>query len=146
LQLLAALPDSAPDASLAPWVERCARSWVEPVGLEEATVSERLAEVVTETAEPEHEVTATRDDPETLGAVSVHHVDSEGRQYTAIPLYDVSSGQRRLAAAFVPEAAPLQGMHLSRPLTLTIARDLIEFGDASGWNHGQVLQPARGRP
>jgi hypothetical protein len=124
MPLLAALPEVPPEQSVIQWVERCARSWLEPSNLDD----------VTESADPEQEVTLSSDEVGTLDAVPGQHTDSEGRHYTAVPLYDSApSGPRRLAAVFVPEVVPLQGIVLPQSLTQTIARDLIEFGDADGW-------------
>jgi hypothetical protein len=122
LKLLAALPDAPTDPGLAAWVERCARSWVEVRNLDEVTVS--ASDNLDETLSAE---------VGTLDEISIHYVDADARPYTAIPLYDLRGTGRCLAAVFVLEVPIAEIVRLSKLLTTTIARELIEHEDAGGW-------------
>ena len=70
----------------------------------------------------------------TLDPQPIHYVDAEGRTYTAIALFDGQAAARTRSAVFVPEIRPKDTVFLSKSLTATIARELIEYRDAIGWS------------
>jgi hypothetical protein len=121
LQLLAALPDSPTDDAVGRWLERYAKAWMEPnAELDDVTVSGGgSASVTTETGGSEPSI--------------ARYLDHDGRWLEAAPLFHENGNERCLAALFVLQTGPRERLILPRELSATIARELLERGDAAGW-------------
>jgi tetratricopeptide (TPR) repeat protein len=121
LQLLAALPDPPTDDAMGRWLERYAQAWMEPnAELDDVTVSGGgSASVTTETGGSEPSI--------------ARHLDHDGRWLEAAPLFHEDGKERCLAALFVLQTGARERLILPRELSATIARELLERGDATGW-------------
>ena len=121
LQLLAALPDPPTDDAMSRWLERYAQAWMEPnAGMDDATASAGgSASVTTETGGSEPSI--------------ARHLDHDGRWLEAAPLFHENGKERCLAALFVLQIGARERLILPRELSATIARELLERGDATGW-------------
>jgi hypothetical protein len=121
LQLLAALPDAPTDDAIGRWLERYAQAWMEPnAEMDEVTLSGGgSASDTTETGGSEPSI--------------ARHLDHDGRWLEAAPLFHENGKERCLAALFVLQTGPRERLILPRELSATIARELLDRGDAAGW-------------
>jgi len=121
LQLVASLPYPPSDAGLSEWVASYAQEWLHPP--EELD----LATLATQTSSGSETL-----DADDSRQSQKHFVDSEGRTLEAAPLFDESSGARRLAGVFVQEITPREHVVPERALCVRVARELVSHGDALG--------------
>ena len=117
LELLASLPEGAPEPGLDAWVEQHARA---------AFAQEQLDESAT----TGDEVEADSDTDDGHGSqLRSRYRDRDGLVWQARPLFE----GRRLAGMLVLPVAGAQTV-LLHELCTKIARELLEHGDATGWH------------
>jgi hypothetical protein len=114
LTLLAALPDPPDDPGLVHWLAAFASECLGSEEMEEATVSGAGDSTQTGGSDP----------------LAQRYVDREGRSFQAIPLIGDHVSPRVLAGLLVVHVRANDHVSLRRQLTSSIARELIDYGDA----------------
>lgn len=122
ISLLAALPDPPSDGGILSWVDAYAREWLTGVETSEATTVVSASSSTGDTQEA--------DEPRRS---QQRYSDHDGRNLEAALLFDDASDGRRLVAVFVQQVAPREHITPPRQLCLHVARELVSYGDASGW-------------
>jgi hypothetical protein len=139
--LLSALPQAPVEPGVAHWVEHFALAWLNPSETQAASATESL-DVGTETLDGTASGSQTESRTETGSATAdmsrgqdfAHaYTDADGRYLEAVLLVDGPGHAGRLAAVLVTETVPTQRVRLPHALILGIARELIEYGDVTGW-------------